>query len=207
VREAARRTSVAGEAQVLVQSLAAGRAKLLAPLIRWLGSREDAEEVLHEAYVRALRTAGTIRHHHQALPWFQRLLRNAAIDHVRRLGTERRMRARWARDEGLARPFPQELHDWPCGCIVVALGQIRPSYADLLRRIELNEETVPRVARDLGMTANNIRVRLHRARAALRSRLREVCGPCMDARCLDCDCDPGRVARGLAKRANSGRAL
>jgi hypothetical protein len=57
------------------------------------------------------------------------------------------------------------------------------------------------------MTANNIRVRLHRGRAALRSRLRALCGPCMDARCLDCHCDPGRVARGLTKRASRGRAL
>ena len=190
-----------------MHSLAAARARLVAPLARWLGSREDAEEVLHEAYVRALRSAGMIRHHEQAVPWFRRLLRNAAIDYVRRLRTEQRIRSRWAQDEELAHSWPPELNDWPCGCVLVAFGQVRPSYAEVLRRVELDEESVPRVARDLGTTDNNIRVRLYRARAALRARLRRICGPCMDARCLSCDCDPGRTAPGKAQPAAGGRVL
>lgn len=193
--------------KTVVQSLATARARLLAPLARWLGSRDDAEEVLHEAYVRALRTAGTIRHHEQAVPWFQRLLRNAAIDYVRRLRTERRVRSRWAQDEELAHSLPHELQDWPCGCVLVAFGQVRPSYAEVLRKVELDEESIPRVARDLRTTANNIRVRLSRARAALRARLRRICGPCMDDRCLRCDCDLGTAAPGEARRAAGGRAL
>jgi RNA polymerase sigma-70 factor (ECF subfamily) len=65
---------------------------------------------------------------------------------------------------------------------------LKPEYADIVGEIELRERSIADVAREKGLTANNATVRLHRARAALRRRLVEVCGTCSTHGCLDCTC-------------------
>ena len=44
-------------------------------------------------------------------------------------------------------------------------------------------------ASDLGITPNNLKVRRHRARRALRARLEETCRICAAHGCLDCTCE------------------
>ena len=55
-------------------------------------------------------------------------------------------------------------------------------------RIDLGEQKPESVAAELEMTANNLRVRHHRAREQLRKRLEETCRLCAKHGCLDCDC-------------------
>ena len=69
------------------------------------------------------------------------------------------------------------------------LDRIRPEYADMLRRVDIDEERLPEVASSLGITVNNATVRLHRARKALRDQLRSFCGVDSLRACLDCSCD------------------
>jgi len=45
------------------------------------------------------------------------------------------------------------------------------------------------VAKELGITPNNLKVRRHRARQQLRERLEEVCRTCAKHGCLDCSCE------------------
>ena len=47
-------------------------------------SRETAEDILQEAFGRALTRVDTLRDDESAVAWFYRLLRNAVIDHYRR---------------------------------------------------------------------------------------------------------------------------
>jgi RNA polymerase sigma-70 factor (ECF subfamily) len=41
----------------------------------------------------------------------------------------------------------------------------------------------------LGITVNNLAVRLHRARKQMRARLEKFCRDCSTAACVDCTCD------------------
>jgi RNA polymerase sigma-70 factor (ECF subfamily) len=68
------------------------------------------------------------------------------------------------------------------------LTELKPRDAELLRRVELNDEAVAEVARSLGLTEGAASVALHRARAVLRERLENFCGDCAKGACLDCDC-------------------
>jgi DNA-directed RNA polymerase specialized sigma24 family protein len=64
---------------------------------------------------------------------------------------------------------------------------LKPTHAELIRRVELQGEPVAQAAAALGMTANHASVTLHRARAELRTKLLTFCGDC---RCLTvCECD------------------
>jgi len=76
-----------------------------------------------------------------------------------------------------------------CSCFAHLLPSLKPTHAELLRRVDLEGRPVSATAIALGMTANNASVTLHRARAELRKKLQEFCGSCANGACLDCDCD------------------
>ena len=60
------------------------RPRLLGFLQHMLRSREDAEDVLQEVYVAALRAMRTDERPIQAKPWLYRIARNRALNHLRR---------------------------------------------------------------------------------------------------------------------------
>ena len=163
--------------------------KFLAFLQRRVGSLEDAEEILQSAFVRSLERGGSIADDESAVAWFYRLLRNALIDHYRHRDVELRAMEREALltfDSEEANP---EVEQALCQCVDDLLPTLNETYANLLRRVDLEGASIAEVAESTGMTPNNTRVKLHRARAALRKKLRLSCGTCTEHACLDCTCD------------------
>jgi len=75
-----------------------------------------------------------------------------------------------------------------CSCMERLLPRMAARYSELIRRIDLNEENSDLVAAELGITRNNLNVRLHRARQQLKRRLEENCRVCAKHGCLDCQC-------------------
>lgn len=150
-----------------------------------VGSAAEAEDLLQAAYVKAAEKAGTIRESESTVAWFYRLLRNAIVD----LQRERRRSATEPLEAAPEVPDADpELHRAVCACVKDLVPMLKPEWGRLVRRVDLEGESVPDVARDEGITPNNAAVRLHRARAALRDKLRVVCGACARHGCLDCGC-------------------
>ena len=173
--------------------LVADHRRFLAFLENRTGSRDDAEEILQSAFVKTLEKGGAIRQGESVVAWFYRLLRNALADHWRTRAADRRA------VEGLARRTPEEadtpdpaLEDAVCTCVKGLVPLLKPEYAALIGRVDLGDEEVGAAGRALGLTAGNARVRLHRARAALRREVARACGTCAEHGCLDCSCSrPG----------------
>ncbi len=160
-------------------------------LERRVGSRETAKEILQQAYLIGLEKLGDLRETDSVIAWFYRVLRNAAVDHYRRAGAERRaLEVEAGRTELFELPA-QEIEGRICSCARPLLEEMRPSYAELLRAVDLEGASVSDLARKLGISANNARVRLHRARRDLRRRLVATCGVCAEHSCLDCSCGTG----------------
>lgn len=173
----------------VVGTLLANHRRFLDFLTARVGSREDAEEILQEAFVRGLQKAGDIRDDENAVAWFYRLLRNAVIDHYRRIATSRKSLEAYAReapetDTGL----DADLERAVCACVNDLIPVLKLEYADLIRRVDLGGADVTSAADALGITPGNARVRLHRARAALRDELQRSCRTCATHGCLDCTC-------------------
>ena len=145
-----------------------------------------AEDILQEAYARSLAKVGDVRDEESVVAWFYQVLRNAVVDHYRRAGTESQARARL--EEESEGSFEPELRQNICTCMTAVLPRLKPEYAEIVKAVELDERSIADVATENGLTANNATVRLHRARAALRRCLVEVCGACSDHGCLDCTC-------------------
>ena len=181
--------------------------RFLAFLERRVGSREVAEDLLQDAFVRGLTRAGQLRDEESVVAWFYRALRNALVDHWRRRGAERRAvdRAAAVAEESVP-GVDEELQDTVCSCASALLETLKPEYAEAVRRVDLQGGSVKDYARESGITANNASVRLFRARDALRRQVERSCGTCAEHGCLDCTCGgPGRP-RGRPPTARSRAA-
>ncbi|HEX8342272.1 MAG TPA: sigma-70 family RNA polymerase sigma factor [Tepidisphaeraceae bacterium] len=178
----------------VVARLQANHRQFLNFLTSRVGSREDAEEILQDAFVRSFQKAGDIRDDESAVAWFYRLLRNAITDHYRHEDAGKRAIESYAQEAPEADPgFDADLERTVCACVNDLIPNLKPEYADLIRRVDLGGADVASTADELGLTAGNARVRLHRARTALRHELERTCRTCAAHGCLDCTCSrPGR---------------
>lgn len=172
----------------VVDVLVDNHRRFLAFLERRVGSREAAEDILQDAFVRGMSRADSLRDQESAVAWFYRLLRNAIADHFRRRKREERALLELA-SELVAEAVPEgELSAAVCACVASLVGTLRPSYARAVRRIDLEGASVAAFAAEAGITANNASVRVHRARLALRRQLEKSCGTCATHGCFQCEC-------------------
>jgi RNA polymerase sigma-70 factor (ECF subfamily) len=170
----------------VVAQLVSNHRQFLAFLEKRVASRAVAEELLQAAFVRGLEKGGALRDGESAVAWFFRLLRNALTDHYRRKAAEQRALDRHALEPDA--PSDDELQAAVCQCMGRLLPTLKPEYASLLERVDLQQQPIADVARELAITPNNAAVRLHRARRALKERLERSCGSCATHGCLDCTC-------------------
>lgn len=192
----------------LFARLLANRDAFLSFLERRVGDRGLSEDILQDALVRGIDKLGQLREEESVTGWFYRVLRNAVVDHMRRRASEQRKLsllaaelARYEPAESLepeldarelsqaARAATRELESDVCACVTRLAATLKPEYADMVQRIDVEGMPVKQVAEALGITPNNAAVRVFRAREALRKRVRECCGACADNHCATCDCE------------------
>ncbi len=159
-----------------------------------LGSAAEAEDVLQLGLLKAVQHADTVEDDAKLTAWFYQLLRNALIDHYRsRASTNRRHDALGETIAALEEDVTAARADWEpqlCQCLGGVVDTLTPRSAELLRRVDLDGQSVQDAARALKMSPNSASVTLHRARKELRARLERFCGDCAEGACLDCDCPP-----------------
>jgi RNA polymerase sigma factor (sigma-70 family) len=179
------------DASAVLDTLVENHRDFLHFLERRVASRDTAEDLLQEAFGRAVTHVHTLRDGESAVAWFYRLLRNAVIDHYRRNAVAGSALERFASELPESVP-PPEVADQICACVSRLAATLKPEYADALQEIEVKGVPVKEYAAAKGLTANNAGVRVFRARQALRAQVAASCGTCADHGCLDCSC--GRPA-------------
>jgi RNA polymerase sigma-70 factor (ECF subfamily) len=158
--------------------------RLLAVARRFLRNEEDARDCLQECFVQAFRGLPRFEGHARLSTWLHRIVVNAAL---------MKLRSRRAHPEEPIEPLLPSFHE--DGHSTVAYRDWSPSAEELLERAEVRDlvraaiERLPEtyrtvvilrdfeeldtaeVAELLGVTANAVKIRLHRARQALRQLL------------------------------------
>lgn len=193
-------TSTRSSAPVASEVLAASGSALARELLVMLGDRRseflsfvkkrvrsgaDAEDLLQQALVRAAEKLDGLRANDRVEAWFYRVLRNTIADH----------HAAWATREAKLELLAREASEAPpedaavCACSMGLLDNLRSEYAAIVRRIDIEGESISEAAAHLGLSENNAKVRIHRARKALRRALLSQCGSDSLRACQDCDCD------------------
>jgi RNA polymerase sigma-70 factor (ECF subfamily) len=197
-----------------VAELVAHRERFLAFVRSRVRDREEAEEILQGAFVKALARADDVRDDERVVAWFYRLLRNALADHWRARAVRDRAAAALAREaEAQVAPPPEEVREL-CRCFEALLPDLPADQARMIRRVDLEEARPVDVAAEEGITPNLAMVRLHRGRRALRARLEQTCRTCATHGCLDCSCrrnrppeplEPGPTPRNRVRMEEQGR--
>lgn len=145
-----------------------------------------AADVVQDSLLKAVKAVEQLREDESVTAWFYRILRRSIVDLYRRCA------ANQSALEKLEREFnnPPDAEDErvACRCVETLIPTLKPDYAELIQRLDLGNETPEQVGVALGMTANNLRVRHHRARQQLRERLEQTCRMCAKHGCLDCTC-------------------
>lgn len=170
-----------------------------APLLAYIRGRvreDDAEDILHEVFARALARRTQLADDGNLLAWLHRIARNAIVDYHRR-------RARTAAD-----PAPPEVvDDEPTsaahelgGCLEALVARLPETYRDALRLTEIEGLTQAEAARRLGTSVTAMKSRVQRGRQRVRDLLFECCTVEFDRRGGvaeyerrdgGCDCDCG----------------
>jgi RNA polymerase sigma-70 factor (ECF subfamily) len=151
-----------------------------------VGDPHLAEDVVQESLIKALASANRPDDDENTVAWFYRILRRSIIDLYRRDSARGRALDRFQRE--LPEQASDEDEKTLCQCFRQLLPGLPPQYRELLQRVDLDGEDPAKVAADLGLTRNNLNVRLHRARGCLREQLSQNCKVCAKHGCLDCTC-------------------
>ena len=187
------------------RALVESHISLAAFLRRRFGNAEDAEEVLQLFLIRALERADELRDARSVRGWLGRILATTIIDHQRRMWRSRKRETALPDEDVFALEPDAEVDQAVCDCLYKLLPTLKPEYAAIIWRVDLIGEPRERIAASLSTTLNNVNVRLHRARQALRTRLEEMCLTCPVHGFLDCRCDEARRRRdALSHKRNDG---
>lgn len=158
--------------------------RMLAVACRFVRNREDARDVVQEAFVSAFKNFDTYNGESRLSTWLHRIVVNAAL---------MRLRSRGRKPEESIEPLLPKFLDsghpaqsagrWANGVhddlereerrVMVrrAIDELPDAYRTILLLRDIEEVDTPEVAAALGITENAVRIRLHRGRQALRTLL------------------------------------
>jgi RNA polymerase sigma-70 factor (ECF subfamily) len=156
--------------------------------LRMMNDPQEAEDVLQETFISAFRALDRFQGRSQLSTWLYRIAYNAALMRLRkrRVPVESLDEVRETEDGEL---MPRQLVDWTAlpgelllskefrGKLDAALGSLPESLRSVFVLRDIEGLSTAETAAVLGLTETNAKVRLHRARLALRERLTTYLSP------------------------------
>ena len=161
-------------------------------LVRRVGDKATAEDILQTFCIRVMQSGTQLRDEGSAIGWLYTVLKSVLMDHFRRETVRKSGDARYSQEQIVLEGDsygPDD--DTVCKCLRGVLPDLRPEYAEILRHVDFLEVSRNKVAADMGLTQENLRVRLHRARHAIGVALKQHCGSCCETEYRDCFCERG----------------
>jgi RNA polymerase sigma-70 factor (ECF subfamily) len=179
----------AGEESAFEQLVRSTSGRLLAAARRLLPNEEDARDAVQSAFIRAFQSLSRFREESRISTWLYRILVNEALMKLRSRksseeksiddlmptfvadGHQTRDTVDWseAADEALMRAETAEL-------VRKKIDLLPESYRTVLVMRDLEEMSNSEIADALGISTNLVKVRVHRARQALRTLLEREFG-------------------------------
>jgi RNA polymerase sigma factor (sigma-70 family) len=152
--------------ETFAEQVAAARPRVVAVVARLVG--EDAEDVVQEAVLRAFLSLSALRDSERFEAWLCGIALNVAKTRLRRAATEARVLAATVPTAtATAAGDERELLD----AVRDAVALLPPGQREAVLLHYVDDLSCDEVAELLGSTPGAVRVRLHRARAQLRSEL------------------------------------
>jgi len=175
----------AGDAAAFEQLVRDHGGRMLAVVRRFLGSEEDAQDAVQEAFLSAFKALDRFEGQSRLGTWLHRIAVNAALMKLR----SRKSRPNEQSADDLLPKFLEDGHqaapasEWRNGGLAAlekaetrdlvrrSIDELPESYRIVLLLRDIEEKDTEETAQLLGMTPNAVKTRLHRARQALRALL------------------------------------
>ncbi|MEM1045334.1 MAG: RNA polymerase sigma factor [Pseudomonadota bacterium] len=168
-----------GENAAFAEAVDRYHARLMAAARRILGNEEDARDCVQETFMQLFRSIGRFEGRSSLSSWLHRIVTNAALMHVRRRCRERLADLPSSVEES---ETPQDAALWQiptcpqavvecrqlCKHVRDAIDALPEPHRNILLLRDIREEDTAATARVMGISINAAKVRLHRARRALR---------------------------------------
>jgi DNA-directed RNA polymerase specialized sigma24 family protein len=148
-------TGASGIEEAVILALREGHREFLRFLSRRTRSIDEAEDILQDFYLKAIRSARTIKEPGALRGWLAQVLRTLT-DYYRRVDVRKTALQRLEASEGSALLIDDDA-DWAiCSCLYRILPTMPPEYSQLIWQIDLLGQRRSRVARRLGISSNNL---------------------------------------------------
>lgn len=137
-----------------------------------------ADDLAQETFIRAEQKLSTLKDPGKVKPWLLRIARNKCLDHFRRNAASReRQDPQGEKVEGAAPALIQLRLEQSemSSCVQDKMARLPESYRTVLILFDLMELSHQEIAEVLEEKVGNVKVRLHRARQALKEILKSEC--------------------------------
>ena len=144
--------------------------------LRMIKSREDAEEVAQDVFIKAYRSLADFRGESKFSTWLYTIVNTTCITFLRKkrldvksLDDERTFEVADNQDSGLrANQVEQKSR---LNMVNQAIALLSPDDAEIITLFYKNEQSLEEISQILGVEANTAKVRLHRARTRLKEKM------------------------------------
>jgi RNA polymerase sigma-70 factor (ECF subfamily) len=153
--------------------------RLFTSVVHLVGQREEAEDIVQDAFVQALLKLPSFRGRSSFYTWLYRIAINAARNRQRRarpaVSLQQPPQPSMSDPLDRAEPPTERMLRAERACqIQAALQRLSEEYRAVLVLREVEDFDYETIARVLNISVGTVRSRLHRARALLREQLRRI---------------------------------
>ena len=144
--------------------------------LRFAKSREEAEEIAQDCFVKAYKALGTFNQTARFSTWLYTITYTTAMSYLRK----KQLETRSIHDEENGAQLQNQISDFDADLaerkstnywLERAIEQLIPDDAVIIMLFYKGEQTLEEIGLTLSMNPNNVKVRLYRARARLKEKL------------------------------------
>jgi RNA polymerase sigma factor (sigma-70 family) len=144
--------------------------------LRFAKSREEAEEIAQDCFVKAYKALGTFNQTAKFSTWLYTITYTTAMSYLRK----KQLDTRSIHDEENGAQLQNQISDFDADLaerkstnywLERAIEQLIPDDAVIIMLFYKGEQTLEEIGLTLSMNPNNVKVRLYRARARLKEKL------------------------------------
>jgi RNA polymerase sigma-70 factor (ECF subfamily) len=147
--------------------------------LRFTKSREDAEEISQDCFIKAYRALHTFKQTSKFSTWLYRIVYTTSMTFLRK----KRLDTQSIDDESSIIQLESRISDLSSNevehkskmvFVNLAISRLLPDDAAIITLFYQGEQSLEEIGQTLGMEANTVKVKLHRARHRLKEKIENI---------------------------------
>jgi RNA polymerase sigma-70 factor (ECF subfamily) len=168
-----------GDKQAYAQLIKRHQRFVFTLALRFSKSREDAEEIAQDCFIKAYRALHTFKQTSKFSTWLYRIVYTSSMTFLRK----KRLDTQSIDDESSIIQLESRISDLSSNevehkskmvFVNLAISRLLPDDAAIITLFYQGEQSLEEIGQTLGMEANTVKVKLHRARHRLKEKIENI---------------------------------